>query len=195
VTSTPDRVGLAGVMSASSERETSGHASGSGRRRMLFRPCARPALICRGILRDTARAMSQEKVEKLVTEHYAAFNARNLDALLATCTTDVEIDDRLRVDAGIYRGKERVRSYFEGLWDVASSAEVAPVQFRYRQERVWVRARVWARGQTSGAAAEMTFAHVFTIRGGRISRIEVYADSTQALEAAGLSEQDAHADS
>jgi ketosteroid isomerase-like protein len=36
----------------------------------------------------------------------------------------------------------------------------------------------------------MTFAHVFTVRSGRISRIEVYADPTQALEAAGLPEQD-----
>jgi hypothetical protein len=139
--------------------------------------------------------MSQEDVERIVSAHYAAFNDRNVDALLATCTTDVEIDDHLRVDAGIYRGRERVRTFFEGLWDVASSAEVAPVQVRSRENRVWVRARVWARGQTSGAAAGMTFAHVFTIRSGRISRIEVYADSAQALEAAGLSERDAHTDS
>jgi len=42
--------------------------------------------------------MSQERLEKIVSA-LRSFQCRNVDALLATCTTDVEIDDRLRVDA------------------------------------------------------------------------------------------------
>ena len=35
---------------------------------------------------------------------------------------------------------------------------------------------------------------VWTIRDGKVVRMRVFADRAQALEAAGLSEQDAHAD-
>jgi ketosteroid isomerase-like protein len=131
-------------------------------------------------------------IEGLVSTHYEAFNARNPEALMDTCTADVEIDDRLRVDAGLYRGREQVRAYFDGLWEVSRSAEVEPVELRCHRDRVWVRATVWAQGQASGAAAGITFAHVFTILDGRIKRIEVYLDPTEALEAVGLSEKDAH---
>jgi ketosteroid isomerase-like protein len=126
--------------------------------------------------------------EEIIRAHYAAFNARDPQALLDTCAADVLIDDHLRVDAGLYHGREEVRNYFEGLWEVSSTAEVEPVELRYHEDRVWVRAKVWAQGRASGVEAGMTFAHVFTIVGGRISRIEVYADPAEALKAVGLSE-------
>lgn len=131
--------------------------------------------------------MSQQG-EEIVKAHYHAFNVRSLEALLDTCSLDVEIDDGLRVDAGLYRGREEVASYFEGLWEVASSAEVVPVELRCHNDRIWVRAKVWARGEMSGAEAGVTFAHVFTIPDRLITRIEVYADPTKAVEAMGLAE-------
>jgi hypothetical protein len=41
----------------------------------------------------------------------------------------------------------------------------------------------------------MMGAAIWTIRGGKVARIEFHNDRAKALKAAGLSEQDAHADS
>jgi ketosteroid isomerase-like protein len=50
-------------------------------------------------------------------------------------------------------------------------------------------------GKQSGVEVNLRMGHVWTLRGGRIVAWHVYMDPTQALEAVGLSEQDAHADS
>jgi ketosteroid isomerase-like protein len=50
-------------------------------------------------------------------------------------------------------------------------------------------------GKHSGVEVNETVAHVWTLRGGRIVAWHVHMDASQALEAVGLSEQHAHADS
>src|SRR4051794_10128661 len=52
-----------------------------------------------------------------------------------------------------------------------------------------------ATGRGSGVSVERKDAIVSTFRDGKITRIDYYNDQAQALEAVGLSEQDAHADS
>ena len=39
------------------------------------------------------------------------------------------------------------------------------------------------------------YTHVYTLRKGKIFGVEFFSDHAEALEAVGLSEQDAHADS
>ena len=51
------------------------------------------------------------------------------------------------------------------------------------------------RGKGSGAPFDQRFAQVWTFSRGRIVRWEVFPHKARALEAVGLSEQDAHADS
>ena len=50
------------------------------------------------------------------------------------------------------------------------------------------------RGKGSGAPFDQRFAQVMTLSRGRIVRWEIFQDVARALEAVGLSEQDAHAD-
>ena len=50
-------------------------------------------------------------------------------------------------------------------------------------------------GKNSGRRMDARFFDIFTLRGGLIARIEEYLARNDALEAVGLSEQDAHADS
>ena len=56
-------------------------------------------------------------------------------------------------------------------------------------------ARQSGRGKGSGAAVEVQFAIVYTLKGGQVVEHLHYRDPAEALEAVGLSEQDAHADS
>jgi ketosteroid isomerase-like protein len=45
-----------------------------------------------------------------------------------------------------------------------------------------------ARAARSGVPVDMTFGHVLTVREGLITRIEIYAEQTEALKAVGLEE-------
>ena len=51
------------------------------------------------------------------------------------------------------------------------------------------------RGRGSGVEVAMEFWQVWLVRGDRAARCEEYLTRSEALEAVGLSEQDAHADS
>jgi ketosteroid isomerase-like protein len=62
-------------------------------------------------------------------------------------------------------------------------------------DRVFTWSRFTGRGRTSGAPADWYLAVNFTIRDGKVVRADEYFDRNEALEAAGLSEQDAHVDS
>jgi ketosteroid isomerase-like protein len=61
-------------------------------------------------------------------------------------------------------------------------------------EYVVTSVRVHGRGRTSGAPFEEHEAHVLKLRDGKILELRVYRDQREALEAVGLSEQDAHAE-
>src|SRR5262245_44825708 len=61
-------------------------------------------------------------------------------------------------------------------------------------DRVVSVVRQSAKGKVSGAAVELQFGMVFTVKSGQVIEQRIYIDSAQALEAVGLSEQDAHGD-
>jgi ketosteroid isomerase-like protein len=42
------------------------------------------------------------------------------------------------------------------------------------------------RARTTGMALSMVFAQIWTIRGGRLTRMDMYSDPSEALEAMGL---------
>jgi len=47
--------------------------------------------------------------------------------------------------------------------------------------------RQHGRSKSSGLPVDMTFGQVFTLREGKLTRMEMYADPADALEAVGLS--------
>ena len=95
----------------------------------------------------------------------------------------------------IVRGVEALRRFRDsGPWG-GSPIHFEPERFfDVDDERVLVFARVSATGQMSGAQVEIRVAHEFTIRDQLVVRFKVHVNRDEALEAAGLSEQDAHAD-
>jgi ketosteroid isomerase-like protein len=62
-------------------------------------------------------------------------------------------------------------------------------------DQVVVIAEWRGRGKASGVFTKWRYGGVWTLRDGRVTSIISYTDPAAALEAAGLSEQDAHADS
>jgi ketosteroid isomerase-like protein len=140
--------------------------------------------------RDTARTMSQENVE-IIRRAFEAFNGGNRAAFLSFYDDDIVLHIAPpSIDAGSYYGAEEVERQYTRMF--------APFGETYRVEiedlidagdSVVVCSRPKGRGRRSGAAVEGPPGWgVFTMRAGRIIRIDHPADRAEALEAVGLSE-------
>jgi ketosteroid isomerase-like protein len=90
----------------------------------------------------------------------------------------------------------------QGFLDMSADAADIFDEFRLRAEefidavdQVVVRVALEGRGSGSGAPVTGLGWFVYGVRGGKLVTIDMYATREQALEAVGLSEQDAHAES
>ena len=139
--------------------------------------------------------MSQENVE-IVRRAIDAFNQRDVDDLVRDWDPEIELDwSRSRgLEAGIYRGQEAVLGFWKTFFEMFDRATVSPEEFIECREHVLVPNRTYFRGR-DGVTVEAQSVMVATLRNGRIVEWRLYQEMAQALEAAGLSEQDAHADS
>jgi uncharacterized protein len=133
--------------------------------------------------------MSQENVE-IVRKSFDAIGRRDLDALFELYDPDIEFEPltSTRVETGGYRGHQGVRQYFQEadeVWD-----EVRPVagEITTTGDEVVVFGHCSIRGKASEIETDSPCSWVITVRNGKITRHRVYGTSSEALEAAGLSE-------
>ena len=146
--------------------------------------------------------MSQENVE-IVRRTYEALNRalrsgarHDVDAWLEAFHADVEVLDMpMFPDAQVRRGHDDMRRWIEMMLDVFSpGGRWEPEQVTAAGDFVLVSVRGHGSGRGSAAPVEARFFQVFEMRDRKIQRIWSDPDEEQALKAAGLSEQDAHAD-
>ena len=141
--------------------------------------------------------MSHENLE-IVREHFANTNARRFDAALRAYDPHVElmVSEDVAVDPGVYRGVDAVGEWFGGWFRTFDS--------NYRMELLELLpandaavAAVGHRGvgRRSGVEVTTRYYNVYWIRESLIVRLAIFRERSEALEAAGLSEQGAHADS
>jgi len=86
----------------------------------------------------------------------------------------------------VLRGRDGLAKLLAMLRDTWAEFRFEPERFIAAGHRVAVLVRVVAEGGASGVTTERRTAHVWTVRGGRLSAIQIYRDREQALEAAGL---------
>ena len=139
--------------------------------------------------------MSQENVE-MFRRAQEAYNEGDWDAALATMDPNVVVDStRAGPDGEIYRGYEGVKRFWRMLRDVFGSLRNEPEEIIDNGDRLFTRIHQRSTGRASGAMTEDVIYQIITIDKGRAIRLEFIRDRAEALEAAGLSQQDAHADS
>ena len=98
-------------------------------------------------------------------------------------------------EAGPFMGRDTVVGQWEQMRDMWDSDEVE-MRASYIDAADRVAARMIWRGRGDGASAGVGEATgVFTIRNGKVRVAEFFWNHAEALEAVGLSEQDARADS
>jgi ketosteroid isomerase-like protein len=141
--------------------------------------------------------MSQENVE-IVRRSWELLNSRDWEALSELVDPDVVLLGTVGglEEGTVSRGMDQVQQRLDAedaeVWD---EHRFEPAKFIDAGERVVVIQREYQRGKGSGVEVEIDTAAVVEVRAGRIVRMQGYMDPAAALEAVGLSEQDAHADS
>jgi ketosteroid isomerase-like protein len=141
--------------------------------------------------------MAQENVE-IVRRLSEFLSRKDWEGMLELVDPDVELRGTVGglEESYVSRGVDPIRQRFEAEDnEVWAEHRIEPVRFIDAGERVVVIHREYQRGKGSGVEVEIDTATVFDVRGGRIVRMQPYMNPAAALEAVGLSEQDAHADS
>ena len=147
--------------------------------------------------------MSQENVEFVKGLMTAGADA-DKQALLAAlpemialmCDPEIEWhEDPQRPDSRVYRGHDGVRESFEKWLDQWDEYGIEAERFIDCGDDVLVVAREQGRGATSGATVSARIYLVMTFRDAKVLRYREFYDEAAALEAAGLSKEDARADS
>ena len=136
--------------------------------------------------------MSEENVET-VRRYNDAWNRRDQTAWLALLSSGAEVDwSRSRGPLkGVYRGPGELEVFWDAFWSTFADVQVEYHGFTEVGSEVVVPNTAHVRGrQDIEVVARSTF--VFTVENGRITRLRMFQDQAEALEAAGLMEQDAH---
>jgi ketosteroid isomerase-like protein len=139
--------------------------------------------------------MSRENVV-IVRRALEAHSRMDADAIVALCDPQVEYQSRITpVDEVTYQGHDGIRRYITRLVEVFDWIDVEPLEVLEDQDRALVTHRFRARGRGGGVEVEQVFFVAIEFRDGKLVRWKVSGSKNEALEAARLSEQDAHVDS
>jgi ketosteroid isomerase-like protein len=130
--------------------------------------------------------VSQEKVET-VRHHNEAWNRRDRKTWIASFHPDGEIDwSRSRGPLkGVYRRHRELEVFWDALWTTFEDVQVEMHDFTEVGSEVVVTNTAHVRGRHEiELIARSTF--VFTIENGQITRLRLFQERAEALEATGL---------
>jgi ketosteroid isomerase-like protein len=138
--------------------------------------------------------MSQENVE-IVRAAIDAWNRGDWDATLKDAAPSFEFDfsRAMGPGGGVYR-LDQMGEYFRQVAETWESLRLEADEIIETGEQVVTPNTLHAQGR-DGIELQAHSAWVWTIRDGRVARLCFYQGRQEALEAVGLSEQDAQADS
>jgi ketosteroid isomerase-like protein len=137
--------------------------------------------------RNTALAMSQENVE-IVRRDYVAFDRGDFAAILEDVDPEVAVQAHPRGDEGKYEGKDGFLRFMTDWIEPFEDFTQTPEEFTDAGDLVVVRVLQRARGKGSGVPVESHFWLLHSMRNGKVIKLDLYDNETQALKAAGLSE-------
>jgi steroid delta-isomerase-like uncharacterized protein len=134
---------------------------------------------------DTLHPFTEEEVLDIIDRHFAAENAHDVAATLATYTDDIVWDDVTHPDAP-FHGKEEVGSVYSSIIDAIPDVVLTSVKrFSGDDGRFVVDESiltghvqgVWAGVSGGGAPVEVRILHVFELRDGLINYENAWFDA------------------
>jgi ketosteroid isomerase-like protein len=136
--------------------------------------------------------MSRANVD-VVQRWIDAYNCRDIDGVIALSDADIEFRSVLVAIEPVFRGHSGIRSYFQELDESYDHFQLVPTEFIEAGAAVVFENNVKWRGKESGVGGETYLVPAVWLRAGKVFRIENFTDRKQALEAVGLSEEEARA--
>ena len=119
--------------------------------------------------------------EDRLTATYGAFNARDIDGVLAQMTEDVDWPNAW--EGGRVVGHDAVRDYWTRQW-AEIDPEVRPDSFRRLSDgRVEVTVRQTVRALDGSVLADGMVRHTYTFRGQQVARMDVSESPAAEKEA------------
>ena len=123
--------------------------------------------------------------ERLIRQAYRAFAERDLEALIGLADEEVEVSTVTGLLSGRtepYRGYSGLEEYMADLASTWKRIELQPQQFHpLDEERVLVFGRV--RAWHERGFLDSSNAWLWTIRGGKVASVQVFADPSEARRA------------
>jgi ketosteroid isomerase-like protein len=86
-----------------------------------------------------------------------------------------------------YQGREGYERFMRNWLEPFDDWHLDVERFVDADDKVVVIQRQRGTSKSTGVEVDMRFAQVWTLRGGKVIRVELYADPEEALEAAGVS--------
>jgi ketosteroid isomerase-like protein len=132
--------------------------------------------------------MSQENVE-VVRRNFEAWNRRDLTTWLASFRSDAEIDwSRSRAPfKGVYRGHGELEVFWDEFWSTFEDVQLETHDFTEVGSEVVVPNTAHMRGR-QGIEVVARTTLVLTVDNGQITRLRLFDERAEALEAVGLRE-------
>jgi ketosteroid isomerase-like protein len=139
--------------------------------------------------------MSQENVE-IVRRGYEALDRGDIQTILNLMDSEIEIRaNPLHPDWEPRYGRDGFLSSLQAWLEPWKTYRIEVDELIDVREKVLVVCREFGRREDAGFEIEARAYHVWTLRDGKGVRFATFFERSEALEAAGLSKQDAHADS
>ena len=129
--------------------------------------------------------MSEENVE-IVRRLNEAFDARDIDAVVAAHHPDAVAHNRRSQIVGPYRGHAGIRRMMEETFEMAPDFEIEIDEIRDCGSRVLLLGR--QRGTVGGVRIDEVLAELYEVEAGKVTRTQDFMTVDEALEAAGLPE-------
>ena len=139
--------------------------------------------------------MSQENVE-IIRRCAEYLNPRDVSQLLELCDADIEYHPRAdEPDPSPHIGRDAYERLVRGFVESFSEISFEILELIDAGDHVIASTVLHGRGSASGAGVSDTYVFVYKLRDGLVVEGWEYRTKQEALEAVGLSEQDARADS
>jgi ketosteroid isomerase-like protein len=132
------------------------------------------------------KTMSEKENIEVVQQAYQSFKTGNIEALLGLLTEDVEwqLPEIENVAySGRREGREQVAGFFASLADVQESLSFEPREFVAQNDKVVALGSYTWRVKATGREYGGDWAHVFTVRDGKITGFQEYMDTAASAAA------------
>jgi len=130
--------------------------------------------------------MSERENTELVQRAYDSFRNGDIPAVIDSLSEDVQwVTAEIEgvPVGGTWQGREQVGQFFQTLSEAQEPGQFEPREFVAQDDRVVALGHYARHVKSTGKEWESDFAHVFTVREGKVARFQEYTDTVAIADA------------